>query len=210
MLTIIHQSVEHNLTVFNLFLLPQEAAKMEKRTSVINEGTIHHHTIKKWTYTRTFWERRTADLGQMTWFVGQTADASLRQNCSLPTWRWPWEQWLQTWLSANKDRQSQTSQTSPSPGLSHITSPATSVCVWFQFSAIPLVGEGGRVSKYFALKTPQAHSRCLVASFFVVFPSALLLPGLLHHQKKKKKDLKNRLYDLISTHWADRLITTAK
>ena len=74
----------------------------------------------------------------------------------------------------------------------HHLSSYISVC---DFSSVQfhLWGGGGRVSKYFALKTPQAHSRCLVASCFVVCPSALLLPGLLHHQKKKKKRFKKQI-----------------
>lgn len=60
----------------------------------------------------------------------------------------------------------------------------------------------------FALKTHQAHSRCLAASFCCVLMHTPF-PGCLRHQKKKKKREKT-FYVLDSTHWADKLTTTAK
>lgn len=114
----------------------------------------------------------------MMLFVEQTADASLRQNCSLLTWKQPQGQWLQMDFE-------QIRQTRPGPGRSHITSPATSVC----FISVQCNSTGKKIKRcllMFALKTHQAHSRCLAASFCCVLMHTPF-PGCLHHQKKKEK-----------------------
>ena len=98
---------------------------MEKKTSVINEGTPDRHTTLKWPWIALFWgngQHLTEDAGHVLW-GGQTAEASLRQNCS--SWSRSWHRRL--W---NDGR---------GPVPAWVTSPLQlHQCVWFQFSAITL------------------------------------------------------------------------
>lgn len=116
----------NQLNMFKLFFLfssPQEAVKMARKTSVINEGTIIcHHNIEKRTYTRTFFGGR-----KNGWIRTNDAACWANRGCFSQA-----ELFFMELAMKNKGCKTdfqQIRQTRPSPSLSHITSPAyISVC----------------------------------------------------------------------------------
>ena len=103
-------------------------------------------------------------------------------------------------------------QTRPSPGLSHITSPATSVCV----ISVQCNSTWGKTkNKNMFLNVCFKDS----SSTFQVFGCFFLLRVKVHSfsrtfaspkKKKKRRRKKKTFYVLTSTHWAGKIITTAK
>lgn len=117
----------------------------------------------------------------MTRFVGQTADASLRQNCSLPTRRRPWGQWLQSDFQQIKTDEAQ-SRSEP-----HHLSSYISVC---DFSLVQFHFGEGQKKKFLNVCFKDSSSA------FQVFGCFFLLCVEVHSlfqdfcitKKKKKKD----------------------
>lgn len=121
------------LSSSSLLCSPQEAAKMEKRTSVMNEGTVRHHTIEKNKPILALF------LGGMENCWIRTDDAVCRANrgcfSQAELFFTYTEMAMRTmaasWLWANKTDEAQSPVWATSPLQLH-------QCVWFQFSAIPL------------------------------------------------------------------------